>query len=136
MDSFVDQAGLTGTRPNVLNAAFTKPPPGEPTLLSCDDVTTMFHEFGHALHGLLSKVSYPPLTGTNVPRDFVEFPSQCNEHWTLHPTGLRQLREALSDRRGDPGELVKKIGQRASSTRASPRLSTWGPPSSTWRGAR
>ncbi len=69
---------------NVCN--FTKPAPGQPALLSFDDVTTMFHEFGHALHGMLSNVRYPTLAGTSVPRDFVEFPSQFNEHWALEPT--------------------------------------------------
>ena len=69
---------------NVAN--FTKPAPGQPALLSFDDVTTMFHEFGHALHGMFSHVQYPTLAGTNVPRDFVEFPSQFNEHWALDPT--------------------------------------------------
>src|SRR5579859_4998011 len=83
-DSFVDQSGLLGTKAVVFNVAnFTKPAPGQPALLSFDDVTTMFHEFGHALHGMFSNVQYPTLSGTNVPRDFVEFPSQFNEHWAL-----------------------------------------------------
>ena len=84
---------------NVAN--FTKPAAGQPALLTFDDVTTMFHEFGHALHGMLSRVKYPMLSGTNVPRDFVEFPSQFNEHWALDPNVLRGLREALPDRRAD-----------------------------------
>ena len=97
MDSFVDQSGLLGTKPVVFNVAnFTKPAPGQPALLSFDDVTTLFHEFGHALHGMFSRVEYPMLTGTNVPRDFVEFPSQFNEHWALEPTRVRALREAPS----------------------------------------
>ena len=69
---------------NVCN--FTKPAAGQPALLTFDDVTTLFHEFGHALHGMFSNVQYPTLAGTNVPRDFVEFPSQFNEHWALEPT--------------------------------------------------
>jgi peptidyl-dipeptidase Dcp len=86
MDSFVDQSRLLGAKPVVCNVAnFPKPAAGQPALLSFDDVNTMFHEFGHALHGLLSSVEYPMLTGTNVPRDFVEFPSQFNERWALDP---------------------------------------------------
>jgi len=86
MDSFVDQNELLGTKAVVYNVAnFTKPAPGQPALLSYDDVNTMFHEFGHALHGILAHVRYPTLAGTNVPRDFVEFPSQFNEHWGLDP---------------------------------------------------
>ena len=64
---------------NVAN--FSKPAAGEPALLSFDDVTTMFHEFGHALHGMFADTMYPRLSGTQTPRDFVEFPSQFNEHW-------------------------------------------------------
>src|SRR4029079_17968681 len=80
MDGFVDQSILLGTKPVVYNVAnFPKPAPGKPALLTFDDVTTLFHEFGHALHGMLSKVHYPMLSGTSVPRDFVEFPSQFNE---------------------------------------------------------
>ncbi len=86
MDSFVDQSALLGAKPVVFNVAnFTKPAAGQPALLTFDDVTTMFHEFGHALHGMFSSVEYPLLAGTNVPRDFVEFPSQFNEHWALDP---------------------------------------------------
>ncbi|HEY4641489.1 MAG TPA: M3 family metallopeptidase, partial [Thermoanaerobaculia bacterium] len=89
MDSFVDQNGLTGTKPVVFNVTnFTKPAPGEPALLSFDDVTTMFHEFGHALHGMFASQTYPTLSGTNVARDFVEFPSQFNENWALDPKVL------------------------------------------------
>ncbi len=87
MDSFVDQSHLLARRPVIVNAAnFTKPVSGAPALISFDDVVTLFHEFGHSLHGLLSDVTYPTLTGTNVPRDFVEFPSQFNEHWALEPS--------------------------------------------------
>jgi peptidyl-dipeptidase Dcp len=87
MDQFVDQSRLTGWKPVVYNVAnFTKPAPGQPALLTFDDVTTMFHEFGHGLHGMFSRVQYPTLSGTNVPRDFVEFPSQFNEHWALEPS--------------------------------------------------
>jgi peptidyl-dipeptidase Dcp len=87
MSSFVDQSDLFGTKPVVFNVCnFTKPAPGQPALISHDDVITMFHEFGHALHGMFSKVRYPLLAGTSVPRDFVEFPSQFNEHWADEPT--------------------------------------------------
>ena len=86
MDSFADQSGLLGTKPVVFMVAnFTKPAPGRQALLTFDEVTTMFHEFGHVLHGMLARVHYPLLAGTNVPRDFVEFPSQFNEHWALDP---------------------------------------------------
>ncbi|WP_215754355.1 M3 family metallopeptidase [Acetobacter sp. P5B1] len=85
MSNFVAQSALLGTKPVVYNVAnFTKPAPGEPALISFDDVTTMFHEFGHALHGLFAKQTYPIISGTSVARDFVEFPSQFNEHWALN----------------------------------------------------
>jgi peptidyl-dipeptidase Dcp len=87
MSSFVDQSDLFGTKPVVFNVAnLTKPAPGQPALISHDDVITMFHEFGHALHGMFSHVKYPLISGTSVPRDFVEFPSQFNEHWADEPT--------------------------------------------------
>ncbi len=109
-DTFVDGSGLMHSHPVVYNVAnFTKPAPGEPALLSYDDVTTMFHEFGHALHSMLTTVEYPRLAGTNVPRDFVEFPSQFNEHWALYPEVLAHY--ALNYRTGKPmpRELVEKI---------------------------
>ena len=86
MNSFVVQSRLLGTRPVVLNTLnLTKPADG-PTLLTVGEVVTLFHEFGHALHGLLSDVRYPTFAGTGVPRDFVEFPSQVNEVWLRDPT--------------------------------------------------
>ena len=86
MNSFVDQSFLAGTKPVVLNNLnVPKPPAGEPTLLTLDELTTLFHEFGHAVHGLFSQVTYPYFSGTNVHRDFVEFPSQVNEMWLLWP---------------------------------------------------
>ena len=96
-----DRACSARSRSSSTSRNFTKPAPGQPALLTFDDVTTMFHEFGHALHGMFSNVKYPTLAGTNVPRDFVEFPSQFNEHWALEPTRVRELREALPDRRAD-----------------------------------
>jgi peptidyl-dipeptidase Dcp len=86
MSTFVDQSHLLGHRPVVvINLNVPKPPPGSPTLLTLDEVRTAFHEFGHVLHGLLSDVRYPRLSGTSVPRDFVEFPSQVNEMWAWWP---------------------------------------------------
>jgi peptidyl-dipeptidase Dcp len=89
MNSFVSQSHLLGTKPVVLNTLnIAKPADGEPTLLTLDNVRTMFHEFGHALHGLFSDVRHPTFSGTGVPRDFVEYPSQVNEMWLDHPAIL------------------------------------------------
>ncbi|MEY3129328.1 MAG: hypothetical protein RL405_648, partial [Actinomycetota bacterium] len=86
MNSFVDQSHLLGQLPVVLNNSnVVKPPAGQPALLSFDFTITLFHEFGHALHGMLSNVKYPRFSGTSTPRDFVEFPSQVNEMWMLWP---------------------------------------------------
>ncbi|WP_216694907.1 M3 family metallopeptidase [Dietzia psychralcaliphila] len=89
MSSFRDQSRLLDSRPVVVNVMnLSRPAAGEPKLLTMDEVTTMFHEFGHALHGLLSDVEYPVFSGTSVPRDFVEFPSQVNEMWARRPEML------------------------------------------------
>ncbi|HZK77615.1 MAG TPA: peptidyl-dipeptidase Dcp [Gemmatimonadaceae bacterium] len=110
MDTFVDQSGLFGTKPVVFNVAnFTKPAPGQPALLTFSDVTTMFHEFGHALHGMFSNVQYPTVAGTNVPRDFVEFPSQFNEHWALYPTVFANYAKHYQTGALMSQELVDKI---------------------------
>ena len=86
MDNFVQQSKLLGSKPVIYNVAnFTKPAAGQPALLSFDDVVTMFHEFGHALHGMLADGQYPSLSGAQTARDFVEFPSQFNEHWATDP---------------------------------------------------
>ncbi|WP_415856129.1 M3 family metallopeptidase [Sinomonas sp. G460-2] len=86
MNALVEQSALTGDRPVVINNLnVPKPAPGEPALLTLDEARTAFHEFGHALHGLLSHVTFPKFSGTNVPRDFVEYPSQVNEMWLLWP---------------------------------------------------
>jgi peptidyl-dipeptidase Dcp len=86
MNSLVEQSRLLGRRPVVVNTLnIPKPAPGEPALLTLDELRTLFHEFGHALHGLLSDVAYPRFSGTNVPRDFVEYPSQVNEMWMFAP---------------------------------------------------
>ncbi len=110
MDMFADQSHLLNSRAIVYNVTnFTKPAPGQPALLTFDEVATLFHEFGHALHGMLSDVEYPMLSGANVPRDFVEFPSQFNEHWALDETVFaRYARHHLSDE-PMPAVLVERI---------------------------
>jgi peptidyl-dipeptidase Dcp len=101
MSTFVDQARLLGTRPVVVvNLNVPRPPGGEPALMTSDNVRTAFHEFGHALHGLFSDVTYPRLSGTNVPRDFVEFPSQVNEMWAWWPEVLAHY--AVHHETGEP----------------------------------
>jgi peptidyl-dipeptidase Dcp len=102
MTSLRDQEKLAGTvRPLIVNVCnFAKAPAGEPTLLSFDDAHTLFHEFGHALHGLLSNVTYPEISGTNVATDFVELPSQLYEHWLEQPEILRRF--ALHYETGEP----------------------------------
>lgn len=86
MGNFVEQSNLNGTRPVIYNVCnYQKPAAGQPALISWDDVITLFHEFGHTLHGLFASQRYATLSGTNTPRDFVEFPSQINEHWASHP---------------------------------------------------
>ncbi|MBL0162507.1 MAG: M3 family metallopeptidase [Xanthomonadales bacterium] len=110
MDVFVEQNGLTGTKPVVFNVCnFTKPAEGQPALLSFDDVTTMFHEFGHALHGMFSNVKYPSIAGTNTSRDFVEFPSQFNENWALEPTVFANYAKHHETGEPMPQALVDKI---------------------------
>jgi peptidyl-dipeptidase Dcp len=110
MNTFVDQSRLLGTKPVVYNVAnFSKPAPGRPALLTVDEVTTMFHEFGHALHGLFSQVEYPTLASTNVPTDFVEFPSQFNEHWATEPTVFAHYARHFQTGEAMPAALVDKI---------------------------
>ena len=90
MNNLVDQSHLLGKRPVVVNNMnIPKPAAGNPSLMTLDEVNTLFHEFGHTLHGLLSDVYYPRFSGTNVERDFVEFPSQVNEMWMLWPEVLQ-----------------------------------------------
>jgi peptidyl-dipeptidase Dcp len=101
MSSFVDQSRLLDRKPVVFNNSnFNRAPEGQPTLLTLDEVRTLFHEFGHALHGLFSDVNYPRLSGTKVPRDFVEYPSQVNEMWALWPEILANY--ARHDDTGEP----------------------------------
>jgi peptidyl-dipeptidase Dcp len=110
MSNLVQQSYVLGTKPVVFNVAnFTKAAPGQPQLISFDDVTTMFHEFGHALHGLFGSQKYPSLSGANTARDWVEFPSQFNEHWALYPDVLKHY--AVNYKTGEtiPQALVDKI---------------------------
>jgi peptidyl-dipeptidase Dcp len=111
MSAFLSQEKLSGDiRPIIVNVMnFAKGGEGEPTLLSFDDARTLFHEFGHALHGLLSDVTYPMLSGTNVARDFVEFPSQLYEHWLERPEVLQ--RYAVHHETGEPmpEALLKRL---------------------------
>ena len=104
------QSKLLGTLPVVYNVAnFPKPAAGEPALISFTDVTTMFHEFGHALHGMFANAEYPRLSGTNVPRDFVEFPSQFNEHWASYPAVFNHYAKHYKTGEPMPAELAAKI---------------------------
>ena len=106
------------------NLNIPKPPAGEPTLLTWDEVTTVFHEFGHALHGMFSNVKYPRFAGTNVPRDFVEYPSQVNEMWADWPSVLANYAKHYQTGEPMPKELLDKVRPRRNSTRASPPPST------------
>jgi peptidyl-dipeptidase Dcp len=110
MNSFVRQSKLLGTLPVISNTAnFTKPAPGQPALITFEDVRTMFHEFGHGLHGLFASQTYPSLSGTSVARDFVEFPSQFNEHWALEPRVLAHYAKNYQTGAPMPQSLVDKI---------------------------
>jgi peptidyl-dipeptidase Dcp len=110
MSNIVGQSTLLGTRPVIYNVCnFTKPAPGQPALISFDDVTTMFHEFGHGLHGLFASQKYPTLSGTSVARDYVEFPSQFNEHWALDPKVLKHYAVHYQTGQTIPDALVDKI---------------------------
>jgi peptidyl-dipeptidase Dcp len=110
MNNLVDQARILGTRPVVANNLnVVKPADGKPVLLSYDEVSTMFHEFGHALHGLFADSEYVLLSGSNTPRDFVEFPSQFNENWALVPEVLRNYGKHYETGAVIPEELIAKI---------------------------
>ncbi|MBZ5645018.1 MAG: peptidyl-dipeptidase Dcp [Acidobacteriia bacterium] len=114
MDNFVQQSKLLGTLPVVYNVGnFSKPTEGQPALLTFDDVTTMFHEFGHALHGMFSDARYPTLSGTATPRDFVEFPSQFNEHWATFPAVMDHYTKHYQTGAPMPAELAAKIKKAA-----------------------
>ena len=111
MTTLRDQERLAGDiRPLIVNVCnFAKGAPGEPTLLSFDDARTLFHEFGHALHGLLSSVTYPSISGTNVASDFVELPSQLYEHWLEQPDVLRRFARHYQTGAPIPEELLQKL---------------------------
>ncbi len=110
MNEYVSQSALTGNLSVVANHLnIPKPPAGEPTLMTWDEVTTMFHEFGHALHGMFSNVQYPRFSGTNVPRDFVEYPSQVNEMWADWPEVLANYGKHYQTGAPMPKELLDKV---------------------------
>jgi peptidyl-dipeptidase Dcp len=110
MSEYVGQSALTGHLPIVANHLnIPKPPAGQPTLLTWDEVTTSFHEFGHALHGMFSSVKYPYFSGTRVPRDFVEYPSQVNEMWARWPAVLRNYAKHYQTGAPIPQQLLDKV---------------------------
>lgn len=111
MNAYVSQSELMGSKPVVANHLnITKPVmEGEPTLMTFDEVTTMFHEFGHALHGMFSNVKYPSFSGTSVPRDFVEYPSQVNEMWSIWPDILKNYAVHYETGEPMPQELLDKV---------------------------
>ena len=115
MSSFRQQERFDGDVPAIVSNTcnFAKPPAGEPSLISWDDATTLFHEFGHALHGLCSHVNYPSVSGTNVAHDYVEFPSQVLEHWLSTPEVLDRFARHHGTGQPIPGELVAKISRAA-----------------------
>jgi peptidyl-dipeptidase Dcp len=110
MNSYVEQSKLFGTQPVVANHLnIVKPPEGQPVLMSFDEVNTLFHEFGHALHGLFSNVQYPYFSGTSVPRDFVEYPSQYNEMWATDPKVLAHYAKHYQTGAAMPQALLDKV---------------------------
>lgn len=110
MDNFVTQSKMYNKKPVIYNVCnYPKPANGEPALLTYDEVETMFHEFGHALHGFFASQQYPSLSGTAVARDFVEFPSQFNENWALYPDVLKNYALHYKTGKQIPQELIDKI---------------------------
>lgn len=110
MSNFVQQSTLFGTKPVIYNVCnFEAPAKGEPAFLTSDDVETLFHEFGHALHGLFASQKYETLSGTNTPRDFVEMPSQFNEHWMTDSLVLRHYARHYKTGEAMPQELIDKL---------------------------
>ncbi len=110
MNSYVAQSRMFGTKPVVANNInIVKPPAGKPVLLTFDEVNTMFHEFGHALHGMFSNVEYPRFSGTEVPPDFVEYPSQFNEMWSHNPQVLAHYAKHYKTGKPMPQALVSKV---------------------------
>ncbi|MFU8785173.1 M3 family metallopeptidase [Aliidiomarina sp.] len=112
MSSFVGQSHLLGTKPVVVNVMnIPKAPEGEPTLVSYDHVTTIFHELGHGIHGMFSNVTYPTLAGTAVSRDFVEFPSTFEEDWAAHPEVIANYANHYETGEPIPDELLERLIQ-------------------------
>ncbi len=110
MSNMVGQSKLSGTKPVIYNVCnFSKPAEGQPALIGFDNVRTMFHEFGHALHGFFANQQYPILSGTKVARDFVEFPSQFNEHWALDPKVLNNYAKHYTTGEALPQSFIDKI---------------------------
>lgn len=110
MNAYVSQSKLKGNKPVIANHLnVVKPPKGEPTLMSFDEVITTFHEFGHTLHGMFSDVNYPYFAGTSVPRDFVEYPSQVNEMWAIWPEVLKNYAVHHETGKPMPKELLDKV---------------------------
>ncbi len=119
-NAYVSQSGLLGDLPVIANHLnIPKPAEGKPTLLTWDEVTTAFHEFGHALHGMFSNVRYPSQAGTAVPRDFVEFPSQVNEMWAAWPSVLANYARHYQTGAAMPQALLDKLMAGKKFTRAS-----------------
>lgn len=115
MSNFVEQSHLLGQKPVIVNVFnYQKPAEGKPSLISYDDVSTMFHEFGHTLHGLFANQKYVSVSGTNTPRDFVEFPSQINEFFALEPSVLKNYAIHYQTKQPMPQTLVDKIKNAAS----------------------
>lgn len=114
MSNFVEQSYLLGTKPVIVNCFnYQKPAEGKPSLISFDDVSTMFHEFGHSIHGIFANQKYTSISGTNTPRDFVEFPSQINEHFALEPEILKNYALHYQTKQPIPQTLVDKIKKAA-----------------------
>lgn len=110
MSNFVNQSKLYDKKPVIYNVCnYQKPAEGDPALITYDNVETLFHEFGHALHGLFANQTYPTLSGTSVARDFVEYPSQANEHWALYPEVLKNYAKHYKTGEVIPQELITKI---------------------------
>ncbi|YCI79931.1 peptidyl-dipeptidase Dcp [Enterobacteriaceae bacterium] len=114
MGNFIEQSMLAATAPVIYNVCnYQKPAAGKPALISWDDVITLFHEFGHTLHGLFANTRYASLSGTNTPRDFVEFPSQINEHWASHPEVFTHYARHYQTDAPMPDALREKLFQSA-----------------------
>ena len=117
MSNFREQQ--EGVRPLIYNvASFTKPAGDLPSLLTIDEARTMYHEFGHALHGLLTQCKYKGVSGTSVAQDFVELPSQIMEHWAVEPEVLKMYAKHYQTREAIPDSLIAKIENQHCSTRA------------------